>query len=108
MPKGTTPAPGAEISTLMARMAVPNLTPPDTIEMGGDDDKGNPVTLAADEEVLEEETLVNKQELADTIAGEHWETGIPRENEFAGGIYGLTDLGFRKPGVSLTKSEFFW
>jgi len=55
----------------MARMAVPNLTPPDTIEMGGDDNKGNPVTLAADEEVLGEETLVNEQELADTIAREH-------------------------------------
>jgi len=95
-PKGRTPAPGAEISARMTRMAVSSFTAAGIIEMegGDDDDRGNPVPLAADEEVLGQEVLVDEQALTDTIAGEHWESGIPRWNKFEGGIYGLNDLGF--------------
>ncbi|KAG0133176.1 hypothetical protein HOY82DRAFT_269424 [Tuber indicum] len=51
--------------------------------------------MAADEdEVIGEETRVDEQAWTDTIAGKHWQTGIPRKNEFEGGILGLTDLGF--------------
>ena len=97
-PKKTNTRPRVTIPARVMRMEPYTLTASiakDITKMEGNDDQGGNAAMAADEEFSEEESVVDEQALADTIAGQQWETfKLPPKNDFVEGIRGLTDLGF--------------
>ena len=64
-------------------------------EMEVNGDRGYIAHVGADEVYSEEESVVHEQALTDKIARQQWENfELSRQNDFVGGIHGLTDLGF--------------